>query len=175
VDIEKGGDNYAVGYTMEGESLEYTVDVAATGEYKLTAHIASGSETSGFSLFVDDEEIVPATTVPKTGEDWSVYENFELGSVNLEAGKHVLKILITGNYVNLDWLEFTDGTTPVRAKLAVSRTPVAYDVFDMLGSHVGRIDAASAQDVSQKVRALVKTGGSYYVKSKNGSTVVRVK
>ena len=174
VDIEKGGDNYAVGYTMEGEWLEYTVDVTATGEYKLTAHIASGSETLGFSLFVDDKEIVPATTVPKTGEDWSVYENFELGSVNLEAGKHVLKILITGNYVNLDWLEFTDGTTPVRAKLAVSRTPVAYDVFDMLGSHVGRIDAASAQEVSQKVRAHVKTGGSYYVKSKNGSTVVRV-
>ena len=175
VDIEKGGDNYAVGYTMEGESLEYTVDVTATGEYKLTAHIASGSETSGFSLYVDDEEIVPATTVPKTGEDWSVYEDLQLGNVNLEAGKHVLKILITGNYVNLDWLEFTDGTTPVRAKLAVSRTPVAYDVFDMLGSHLGRIDAASAQDVSQKVRALVKTGGSYYVKSKNGSTVVRVK
>ena len=174
VDIEKGGDNYAVGYTMEGEWLEYTVDVTATGEYKLTAHIASGSETLGFSLFVDDKGIVPATTVPKTGEDWSVYENFELGGVNLEAGKHVLKILITGNYVNLDWLEFTDGTTSVRAKLAVSRTPVAYDVFDMLGSHVGRIDAASAQDVSRKVRALVKTGGSYYVKSKNGSTVVRV-
>ena len=94
--------------------------------------------------------------------------------MNLEAGTHVLKILITGNYVNLDWLEFTDGTTPVRAKFAVSRTPVTYDVFDMLGSHVGRIDAASAQDVSQKVRAFVKTGGSYYVKSKNGSTVVRV-
>jgi hypothetical protein len=123
---------------------------------------------------VDDKEIVPATTVPKTGEDWSVYEDLPLGSVNLEAGKHVLKLLITGNYVNLDWLEFIDGTTPVRAKLAVSGSPVTYDVFDMLGSHVGRIDAASAQDVSQKVRALVKTGGSYYVKSKNGSTTVRV-
>jgi hypothetical protein len=174
VDIYTGGDNYAIGYTQEGEWLEYTVDVAAAGEFKLTAHVASGSETSGFSLFVDDKEIVPATTVPKTGEDWSVYEDLPLGSVNLEAGKHVLKLLITGNYVNLDWLEFIDGTTPVRAKLAVSGSPVTYDVFDMLGSHVGRIDAASAQDVSQKVHALVKTGGSYYVKSKNGSTTVRV-
>ena len=176
VDIYTGGDNYAIGYTQDGEWLEYTVNVEASGEYKVTAHVASGSETSGFSLLLDDKEIVPATTVPKTGTEWDVYEDLSLGSVNLEAGKHVLKLLITSNYVNIDWIEFESiGETVIRQSLAVSRTPVTYDVFDMLGSHVGRIDAVNAQEVSQKVRALVKTNGSYFVKSKIGSTTIRIK
>ena len=176
VDIYTGGDNYAIGYTQEGEWLEYTVDVTATDEYKVTAHVASGSETSGFSLLVDDKEIVPATTVPKTGTEWDVYEDLPLGSVNLEAGKHVLKLLITGNYVNLDWLEFetAGGTISIHQSFAASKTPVTYDVFDMLGSHVGHVDAISVQEASQKVRVVVKTGGSYYVKSKNGFATIRV-
>ena len=175
VDIYTGGDNYAIGYTQEGEWLEYTVDVAATGEYKITAHVASGAETSGFSLFVDDKEIVPATTVPKTGAEWDVYEDLQLGSVNLEAGKHVLKLLITGNYVNVDWIEFEVAAgTAIRQNFSASRTPVFYDVFDMLGSHVGRVDAINVREASLKARTVVKTGGSYYVKSKNNSTIIRV-
>jgi hypothetical protein len=174
VDIEKGGDNYAVGYTEEGEWLEYTVNVSANGSFDVRAHIASGSETSGFSLLLDDKELVPAKTVPKTGEDWSVYEDVELGSVKLDAGKHVLKLLITGNFVNIDWIEFAEPSTSIRTNFAVSKTPVTYDVFDMLGSHVGRVEAASAQDVSQKVRALVKQKGAYLVKSRAGSTTIRV-
>ena len=121
------------------------MDVAATGEYKITAHVASGADTSGFSLFVDDKEIVPATTVPKTGAEWDVYEDLQLGSVNLEAGKHVLKLLITGNYVNVDWIEFEAAAgTAIRQNFSASRTPVFYDVFDMLGSHVGRINAVNS-------------------------------
>ncbi len=174
VDIEKGGDNYALGYTQEGEWLEYTVNVSANGSFDVKAHVASGSETSGFSLLLDDKELVPAKTVPKTGEDWSVYEDVELGSVKLDAGKHVLKLLITGNFVNIDWIEFAEPSTSIRTKFAVSKTPVTYDVFDMLGSHVGRVEAASAQDVSQKVRALVKQNGAYLVKSRAGSTTIRV-
>ena len=169
VDVYEGGDNYAVGYTEEGEWMEYTVNVAATGSYDVTAHVASGSETSGFSLLLDDKEIVPAKTAPKTGEEWDVYEDMPLGSVKLDSGKHVLKILITANFVNIDWIEFADPSTPIRTNLAVSRTPVSYDVFDMLGSHVGRVDAVNKQEASQKVRALVRCGGSYYVKSRSGT------
>ena len=51
----------------------------------------------------------------------------------------------------------------------VARTLVSYDVFDMLGSHVGRVDAVNKQEASQKVRALVRCGGSYYVKSRSGT------
>lgn len=174
VDIEKGGDNYAVGYTQEGEWLEFTVNVANDGEYRVSAHVASGSETSGFSLLVDDKEIVPATIVPKTGDDWGVYEKLELGRVKLSKGNQVLKILITGNYVNIDWIEFDESTMSIRPAFATAEMPMTYDVFDMLGAHVGRIDAATAQDVLQQVRALVTQNGTYLVKSRNGSATIRV-
>ncbi len=174
VDIEKGGDNYALGYTQEGEWLEYTVNVEHDGVYGVGVNYASGSESSGFSLLLDDKELIPARTLLKTGEDWSVYKTENLGNFDLKAGKHVLKLLITGNFVNIDWIEFADPSTSIRTNFAVSKTPITYEVFDMLGSHVGRVEAASAQDVSQKVRALVKQKGAYLVKSKNASATVRV-
>jgi len=169
VDVEKGGDNYAVGYTEEGEWLEYTVNVEHDGVYGVGVNYASGSESSGFSLLLDDKELIPARTLPKTGEDWSVYKTENLGNFDLKAGKHVLKILITGNYVNIDWLDFFEEYASIRPKFTATKTPATYDVFDMLGSHVGRVDAVSKQEASQKVRALVRCGGSYYVKSRSGT------
>ena len=174
VDIEKGGDNYAVGYTQEGEWLEYTVVVEHDGVYGVGANYASGSESSGFSLLLDDNELVPARTLPKTGEDWSVYKTENLGNFDLKAGKHVLKILITGNYVNIDWLDFFEEYASIRPKFTAIQMPAAYDVFNMLGSHVGRVEAATSQDVLLKVRAFVKQKGAYLVKSKNGSATIRV-
>ena len=176
VDIEKGGDNYAIGYTQQGEWLEYTVHVEKQSVFSIDLHYASGSESSGISLYWDDKELVPPTTLEKTGEDWSVYKTQYLRIFETDAIDHKLKILITGSYVNIDWIEFTkvDNQVPIRQDFTATGTPVTYDVFDMLGSHVGRIDAVSVQDMSQKVHALVKNGGSYYVKSKNASATVRV-
>ncbi|MBO4829794.1 MAG: carbohydrate-binding protein [Fibrobacter sp.] len=174
VDIYEGGDNYAIGYTQEGEWLEYTVDVVSGGAYGVSVNYASGSESSGLSLLLDDKEIVPPMTLSKTGEDWSVYKTENLGNFDLEAGKHVLKILITGNYVNIDWLEFFHEYVSVRPKFMASQVSATYDVFDMLGARVGRIEARTVQDVPQKVRALVKPNGTYLAKSRNGSATIRV-
>jgi len=174
VDIYTGGSNYAIGYTQEGEWLEYTVNVEYDGRFYVSANVASGTESSSFSLFLDDKEIVPTTTVPKTGEEWDVYERLELGQAEFTKGEHVLKLLITSNYVNIDWIEVYDPSLAIRPKFVASSGPQTYDVFDMLGSHVGRVDAVSVQEASQKARAIVKTGGSYYVKSKNGSATIRV-
>ena len=174
MDIYEGGDNYAIGYTQEGEWLEYTVDVVSGGAYGVSVNYASGSESSGLSLLLDDKEIVPPMTLSKTGEDWSVYKTENLGNFDLEAGKHVLKILITGNYVNIDWLEFFHEYVSVRPKFMASQVSATYDVFDMLGAHVGRIEARTVQDVPQKVRALVKPNGTYLAKSRNGSATIRV-
>ena len=176
VDIEKGGDNFAIGYTQEGEWLEYTVDVTEECDYIVSANVASGSESSSFSLLLDDKEIVPSVKVPKTGEDWSIYKKMELGKVSLKVGKHVLKVLITGNYVNIDWFEFEKDAPfiSIRPNLTVAKKQIAYDVFDMLGSHVARIEGLDVQDVSQKVHALVKHNGSYYLKSSNSSMTIRV-
>jgi len=174
VDIYKGGDNYALGYTQEGEWLEYTLNVRRDGKFYITANVASGTESSSFSLLLDDKEIVPSTKVPKTGDEWDVYERLELGQVEFTKGEHVLKLLITSNYVNIDWIEIEDRSLAIHPKFVASSGPQTYDVFDMLGAHVVRVEAATAQDVSQKVRALVKQNGTYLVKSRNSSATIRV-
>lgn len=112
VDIEKGGDNYVVGYTMVGEWMEYTVNVKTSAEYDVFANVASGSESSGFVLMVDDELAVDSVKVEKTGTDWSTYKEIELGKASLEAGDHVLKIAITGDFVNIDWIDFRQKVLP---------------------------------------------------------------
>ncbi len=99
---------YAVGYTLSGEWLEYTIKVSASGAYKLTINAASGSETSSVMFFVDDEPLTDTVKIPKTDTSWNVYQTFDGGDVSLTAGEHVLKVLITGSYANIDWLEFSE-------------------------------------------------------------------
>ncbi len=111
VDIEKAGDNFVVGYTEAGEWLKYTVDVAADGDYKVTANIATSADTKGFDLYLDDEKLTDEYTIAATGEGWSDYKVVDVGVVKLTAGKHTLKLQIVGSYVNIDWLKFVDATT----------------------------------------------------------------
>jgi len=107
VDVVKAGAGYAIGYTQEGEWLEYTVNVATAGKYKVSASVATASEGAGFNLFVDDKAAIENVIVDK-GEDWETYSTIDVGSVELTAGEHVLKLSIVGNFVNIDWIQFVD-------------------------------------------------------------------
>ena len=64
VDIVKGGSGYAIGYTQEGEWLEYTVNVVEAGEYGVSASYATSSENSGAKLYVDDKAVGDAIMFP---------------------------------------------------------------------------------------------------------------
>lgn len=168
VDIEEIADGYAVGYTNEGEWLEYSVNVKATGDYAVKVRLASGSETSGFQLLLDDKELASSFTAPKTGEDWKTYEEVDVGEVKLTEGKHVLKILIAGNYVNIDWLEFADKSSSRIADygLRVSNEPRNYMVFDPMGICVGTVRALNANEAMQQAKMKVKGMKNLYVKLK---------
>lgn len=123
-DTSKG---YAVGYTLAGEWLEYTVNVEKTADYKIFANVASGSETSGLRLSLDGKTISDSVKIPST-ESWDDYSPIEISTANLGAGNHVLKLDITGSYVNIDWMEFrevsADTTTRILRRPA-SKTPAA--------------------------------------------------
>ena len=104
-DLSKG---YAVGYTNDGEWLEYTVNVEKTAEYTVEAQMATASEKVGIILFVDGKAVTD-TIVAVQGEDWSSYQAVSAKTSQIEAGEHVVKMQIVGNYVNIDWLRFCDG------------------------------------------------------------------
>ena len=181
VDIEEGGDNFAVGYTQTGEWLEYTVNVKADGEYYATAHVASGSETSGFELLLDEKELVKAVTVPKTGEEWNVYKDLSLGKVKLTKGEHILRLSITGDYVNVDWLRFSvnengddSSHTAIKTNFRMRNVAETFGVYDVNGMFMGKVEAMDRNDLQRKARSVVRTGGVYIVKSIRGGKTYRI-
>jgi len=181
VDIEEGGDNFAVGYTQTGEWLEYTVNVKADGEYYATAHVASGSETSGFELLLDEKELVKSVTVPKTGEEWNVYKDLSLGKVKLTKGEHILRLSITGDYVNVDWLRFSvnengddSSHTAIKTNFRMRNVAETFGVYDVNGMFMGKVEAMDRNDLQRKARSVVRTGGVYIVKSIRGGKTYRI-
>jgi beta-glucanase (GH16 family) len=108
VDIEictEGGHN--VGWLRTGEWLEYTVDVAAAGEYLLEARVASQSTGGQFRIDSDGTDLTGPVTAPITG-GWQTWQTVST-PVTLEAGPQVLrfaKLGTTGEF-NINWLRLT--------------------------------------------------------------------
>jgi hypothetical protein len=119
-DLSKG---YAIGFTNEGEWIEYTVNVEKTATYSVAVQMATASENAGVQLFIDDKAVTDSI-IATQGEDWSNYSSVQAKVGELSAGEHVLKMLIVGNYVNIDWLKFCEGEKcEETAGLHASRVP----------------------------------------------------
>lgn len=109
VDIVACTGGYALGYTAEGEWLEYTVDVKDAGEYEYVATVSSGADNSGFSLgLVQNGKVTDLTgkiAVPNGGT-WDTYTTVT-GKLKqeLKSGKQVIRLTITNPYCNIDKFE----------------------------------------------------------------------
>lgn len=170
VDIVTGGDNYAIGYTAADEWLEYTVNVKKSGEYKLSAFAASGLEGSGFKLDMDGKALVEKVSVPQTGDnDWSIFEEIELGEFNLTEGEHILRLTITNAYCNIDKLVFTSTTTSeetgVKEVDAISNFSGICKVYSLQGSLItsAYIDNGNLSVLKESLKK-----GVYLVRCENG-------
>ena len=111
VDIVTGNGGYAIGYTADGEWLEYTVNVKDPGRYTVDATVSSGTEGSGFSIgvFKDGEfKTVANVNVPQTGNnDWNTYRTVKAAlTALLEEGEQIIRITINKGLCNIDKLEF---------------------------------------------------------------------
>lgn len=115
VDIETSiddGGGYNVGWTTGGEWLEYTVDVASAGTYRL--NIRSAGNGSTVRLVRNGADLTPAISLPKTA-DWQTYATTDAGIVILAAGEQILRLAIDTPGSNLNWFELTrEGDAPTR-------------------------------------------------------------
>ena len=131
IDIVHGNGGAVIGYTISGEWMEYTVNVAKAGYYNFAAVASSGTTGSGFSISVNkDGELTELAniSVPQTADnDWSVYTTITgRTAVQLEAGVQILRIAITGSSCNIDKVMFThiDVNPDVKLKVTVNPTKV---------------------------------------------------
>jgi hypothetical protein len=139
---------FAIGYTQAGEWLEYSVNVVTASKYVFRANVATGLEGGSFQLFLDGKAVSDTILVPQ-GEDWNTYATIDGETAELAKGEHVLRILFTGSYVNLDWIKFaltTEELSPIRqTDMRLGLGERAYDVFGVDGSYICRIEDVRAQ------------------------------
>ena len=106
VDIYAKATGYVVGYNSAGDWYEYTVNVAEAGDYTVFASVATENSTSSFSLAVDGK--VVAEKVALSGSSWDTYTDIK-ANVTLPAGKHILRMEVTGAWFDIDYLNFVKG------------------------------------------------------------------
>lgn len=110
VDIVNGNNGKAIGYTNTGEWVEYTINVKEAGTYSYEATVSSGTTNSGFSINIRKDKTITKLAdvkVPQTGSNnWDTYKTVE-GTVELEAGEQILRLIITGSNCNIDKIKFS--------------------------------------------------------------------
>ncbi|MBO7060881.1 MAG: carbohydrate-binding protein [Fibrobacter sp.] len=179
VDIYKKATGYVVGFNQTGEWLEYTVEVAAAGDYTIYAAVASANATSSFKLSIDGEDITEEIAVPQatSGEDNYDEYNKVKANVTLAAGKHILRFTVTGDWMDIDFINFLQGkdaedTEPI-GPLAIgdvrfqNRTSQAYRVYGLSGKMLGTLDL-DGTDASSALKAAGYTRGVYMLKQVQG-------
>jgi hypothetical protein len=116
VDIVAGNDGYAVGWTNEGEWIEYTVNVIEAGKYTYEATVSSGVEDGGgFSISLVGEDgsltTLADVSVPQTS-DWETYQTVTGDMLQeLQAGTQILRITFATGTCNIDKVKFVISPT----------------------------------------------------------------
>ena len=171
VDIVLGGTGMAIGYTASGEWLEYTVDVPADGSYDIKVSASTGMENgASFCFLLDGETLIGDTIkVPQTGEDWSVYKEFDGGKATLTKGTHVIRLLITGDNVNVDWFSLGDiSTFALHATQFNVTSAKTYNVYNLAGKRLGSVEL-DAGTAAETLKAAGFKQGVYMLRSVVGN------
>ena len=96
--------------------------------------------------------------------------------MELKKGEHVLKLLITGEYLNVDWIKFEDPNNPLKLAREIRLAPqqnASYNVFGATGKFLGRIDNVGT-NLSATLKQAGYASGAYIVRGIGHSKAMRV-
>ena len=172
------------------------MNVQAGGKLPFELSYASGMDNTGVRLFMDDEPITDTLALAGTG-DFDTYGTFKgTTTKELTTGEHIFKVVMTSDYVNLDWIAFGEsegsaedirnGTTGIVPKIAhngagaagmanaFARAAGSYRVFDLMGSELGNIRlnaGATLTDLKAGLKTAGFGSGVYVVRNPAGKTL----
>lgn len=178
VDLVAITGGYALGYTHDDEWLEYTVNVKYAGEYSVEAVVSSGLDGSGFTLAVVKDgkvtNISNKITCPNTDGSWSKYVSVNANlTTPLEEGQQIIRLTITGAYVNIDKLKFISANGEGIEEVVVNEE-AQYEVYNAMGMLMGKIEAAGMAQVRQNVGQLTGKKGIYIIKNVNTGKAMKM-
>ena len=114
VDIEKRDDasnRHGIGWTVQGEWLNYTVEVAADGNYAIEMPVASAKQGGLFHLEIDGVDISGPIRIPDTG-GWTTLKKISHKGVHLKKGGQTIRVVMdevgpSSNIGDIDYFKFT--------------------------------------------------------------------
>ena len=184
-DLYKKATGIALGYNTTGDWYEYTINVAEAGDYTAIASVATEG-TGAFTLSLDGKSLAEFEVTGTSFDEFSDVKK----KVTLPAGKHVLRMDVTQQYFDIDYINFVKGEVsdnpgggdepPISINSKVRlESPVlaAYDVFDANGVRLGRMRAYSMSDAVQILKSSsdVKNNGIYMLRSVQNGAVKSVR
>lgn len=166
VDIVAIPNGNAIGYTIAGEWLEYTVNVTSAKSLVFDATVSSGLDGSSIRLFMDNQAISDTIKIPNGG-NWDTYTTVTGNTSTLTAGTHILKIAITGSYVNLDKIKFSESvpTQRINSNENLLQRIQRFDIYSAKGVYLQSIDASNITDLQAKMQSSNLTRGAYFVRN----------
>lgn len=166
IDVKKTDNGTIVGWTMKDEWMVYTVNVKKSGKYKMTALVSTDNDNAAFHLMMDGDAITETISATNTG-DWDKLAEVS-ATVNLEAGEHQLKLVVDGNYFDIDKMTFTEADQTESA-LVSAESATFCTIYNALGVAVGQIETTN--DIVKAVDAKNLAKGVYLLKANNGETL----
>jgi len=114
VDIEKRSDasnGHGIGWAHGGEWLNYTVEVAADGNYAIEIPVASHNQGGLFHLEIDGIDLTGPIRIPDTG-GWKTLKTISHKGVSLKKGVYTIRLVMdedgpSGYIGDIDSLKFT--------------------------------------------------------------------
>ena len=182
VDIYKKATGYVVGYNQAGDWLEYTVDIQEEGDYTLYSSIATSNSTAGFTLSIDGETVAE---VPVASDSWEEFISIKT-NLKLPKGEHILRFEVTGDWFDIDYLNFVAGkdapeeTTALGKVKFASTTTAHFDVFDLSGKKIASFTARNmteAKSLWQKgaVQGSEKAHGICLIRNRTNGKIAKVR
>jgi hypothetical protein len=107
VDIEEcSAGGYNIGWTYTGEWMAYTVTVKKSANYQISFYIASNFDNAKMHLECDGKNKTGILSIPNTSgfQSWDVVKK----TIKLDAGQHALKLVVDGDFFNLDKMVFKE-------------------------------------------------------------------
>ena len=114
VNTEVGGSEFGgnIGWIGAGDWVQYTIDVAVSGVYRVEGWLASDADPTGsLKVSVGGEEVGTSANCDKNG--WQDYSLYTVGNVYLAAGTQVITAEFPNGGVNFAALEFTRVPVPI--------------------------------------------------------------
>jgi len=132
VDIESRDGSQTIGWTANGEWLEYTVN-ATSGTYTIEARVATVSTGKSIAVTIDGANL-GTFDIPNTG-GWGKFRTISIPNITIPGGNSkILRLAFVGGGVNLNWVKFNlnipTNTAPTVSFLKPTTT--TFDVGDNL-------------------------------------------